>query len=102
VGKRCRAYGYRCYRAAARIGGLGGSTSKPECGALVCPNAGNTLKQPLDGQGSGLATVDNGLDDVGRQIAEPQDPADMGVAQSEASGDIHRVRIFSAAKVSHP
>ncbi len=64
------------------------------------PNAGNTLKQPLNGQGSGLATFDNSLNDVGRQIADPQNPADMGVAQSEASG--HRVRIFSAAKVSHP
>src|SRR5947199_4559374 len=58
------------------------STGKPECGALVCPNAGNTLKQPLDGQGSGLATFDNSLDDIGRQIAKPQNPADMGVAHS--------------------
>jgi len=78
------------------------STSKPECGALVSPNARNTSKQPFDGHGSRLATFDDRLDNVGRQIAEPQDPADMGVAQSEAPGDLYRVRIFSAVKVSHP
>jgi hypothetical protein len=56
------------------------STGKAECGALVCPSAGNALQQSLDGQRAGLATSHNGLDDVGRQIAEPQDPADMGIA----------------------
>src|SRR6266536_5340284 len=77
-------------------------TRKPECGALVRPNTRNTLQQPLDGQGSGLATFDDRLDNVGRQVAEPQDSADIGVAQSVASCDLHRGRIYSASKGSHP
>jgi hypothetical protein len=78
------------------------SVSKSECGALVGPNAGNALKQPLDRHGPGLATFDDRLNDVGRQIAEPQDPADMGLIELELSGDRCCVGIFSAAKVSHP
>jgi hypothetical protein len=49
-----------------------------------------------------LATIDDCLNDVGRQIAEPQDPADMGLIELEPSGDLGRVGIFSAAKVSNP
>jgi hypothetical protein len=41
------------------------------------------LKQPLDRHGSGLATFDDRLDDVARQISKPQNPADMGVVQSD-------------------
>ena len=49
-----------------------------------------------------LATFDDRLDDVGRQIAEPQNPADMGVVELELSGDRSRVGISSAAKLPHP
>jgi hypothetical protein len=78
------------------------SVSKSECGSLVGPNAGNALKQTLHGHRSRLATFDDRLNDVGRQIAEPQDPADMGLVELELSGDLGRVSIFVAAKIPHP
>src|SRR5262249_5054795 len=42
------------------------SASESEYGALVGPNAGNALKQTLHGHRSGLATIDDRLNDVGR------------------------------------
>ena len=63
------------------------SASKPEGGALVCPNAGHTLKQPLDRHGSRLETFNDRLDDVGRQISKSQKPAHIGVVKLELPGD---------------
>jgi hypothetical protein len=45
------------------------SASKSKRGVLVSPNTRNALKQPLDRHGSRLATFDDRLNDVGRQIA---------------------------------
>jgi hypothetical protein len=45
------------------------SARESECGALVSPNAGNTLKQPLDRHGSRLTTFDDRLNDVGRKVS---------------------------------
>jgi hypothetical protein len=78
------------------------SSSKSEDGALVSPHAGNTMKQPLDRHGSRLATFDDCFDDIGRKVSKSQKPADIGVVEFELPGDLHRVGIFSATKVSHP
>jgi len=78
------------------------SACKSECGALVSPNAGNALKQPLDRHTSGLATFDDGLNNIGRKVGKSQQPADMGLVELELPGNLHRVGIFSATKVSHP
>ncbi len=78
------------------------SAGEPEYGALGGPNSGYALKQTPHGHRSGLATIDDRLNNVGRQIVEPQDPADMGLIELKLSGDLSCVGIFSAAKVSHP
>jgi hypothetical protein len=60
------------------------------------------LKQPLDRHGSGLVTFDNCFDDIGRKISKSQKPTDIGVVEFELPGDLRRVGVFSASKVSHP
>jgi tetratricopeptide (TPR) repeat protein len=37
------------------------------------------LKQPLDRHGSGLVTLDNRFDDIGRKVSKSQKPTDVGV-----------------------
>jgi hypothetical protein len=43
------------------------------------------LEQPLDGHASGLATFGDRLNNIRRQIAEPQNPADMSLIELETS-----------------
>jgi hypothetical protein len=50
----------------------------------------------------GLAAFEDRLDDIGRQVGKPQNPADMGVVELELSGDLRRVAVFSAAKITNP
>jgi hypothetical protein len=50
----------------------------------------------------GLAAFEDRLDDIGRQVGKPQNPADMGVVELELSGDLRRVAAFSAAKITNP
>jgi hypothetical protein len=49
-----------------------------------------------------LAAFEDRLDDIGRQVGKPQNPADMGVVELELSGDLRRVAVFSAAKITNP
>ena len=42
------------------------------------------------------------FDDIRRQIAEPQQPPDMGIVELEASGDFSSVPVFPVTKVLHP
>jgi hypothetical protein len=50
----------------------------------------------------GLAAFEDRMDDIGRQVGKPQNPADMGVVELELSGDLRRVAVFSAAKITNP
>ena len=84
----------------AGLGLLSGRES--ECGALISPCTGNTLEQPPNSQGTRLATFDNGFDDVRREIAKPQHPADMGIVELEAPGDFSSVPVLPVTKVPHP
>jgi hypothetical protein len=54
-----------------------------------------------DESGHGVGFEDR-LDDIGRQVGKPQNPADMGVVELELSGDLRRVAVFSAAKITNP
>ncbi len=78
------------------------SMGESESVALVGPGARDALKQQLDGQSPGPATFGDGLDDVRGEIARPQNPADMGVAQAKASRDLGGVRVFAIPQTSHP
>src|SRR5215468_9228577 len=73
-----------------------------ECRALIGPCIWNAFQQLLHGQGTRLATFNDGLDDVRGKIAEPQKASDMSVIEVELSCDFHRVRIFPTAKIPHP
>ena len=52
---------------------------------MLSSNAGDALEQPLDGHASGQATFGGRLNDIRCQIAEPQNPADMSLIESETS-----------------
>lgn len=70
--------------------------------ALIGPRRWNALQQPPHGQGPRLAAFNDGFDDIRRQIAEPQQPPDMGIVELEASGDFSSVPLFPVTKVLHP
>ena len=61
------------------------SIGKSECRTLVGPSAWNSLEQPLDGQRARLSSFNNSLDDVRRQIAEPQQATDMGTIECQSA-----------------
>ena len=47
--------------------------------------SGNTLQHQLDGKRAGLPAFGNGLDNLGRNIGESQEPTDVRVTQAEAA-----------------
>ena len=93
--------GIGVWRGVVKCNGISSGDKSKHC-ALLRPSAGNPLQQPLDGQGAGLSTLHDGLDDVRGKIAEAQKATDMGVVELETSCDFRRVRIGSAAETVHP
>jgi hypothetical protein len=66
-------------------------THESERVALVGPVKRNTLQQPLDRKRVGLPAFGNGLDNLGRNIGESQEPTDLRVTQAEAASNLYRV-----------
>jgi len=73
-----------------------------ECVALVGPGERNTLQQQLDGKRAGLPAFGNGLDNLGRNIGESQEPTDVRVTQAEAASNLYRVGISPLSQCEHP
>src|SRR5437773_1678363 len=71
------------------------SAGKSECSALVRPGERNPSKQQADGHSAGLAAFGNGHDDIRGEIGKPQKPADMRIAQTEASCNLGGVGVFA-------
>ena len=55
-------------------------SQQSERSALIGPIQRYTSEQQLDGQDARLVALDNSLHDVGGQIGQPQQPADVGIA----------------------
>ena len=66
-----------------------------EYSALLGPGERDPTKQQLDGERAGLAAFDDTLDDVGGQIGETQNPANVRVAQPETLSNLGGIRIFA-------
>src|SRR4029077_1056071 len=78
------------------------SAGEPEYLALIGPRTRNALQQPPDGQGTGLAPLHDGFNDIRGQIPEPQQPADMRVVELEVPGNLIGVVVCPITKALHP
>ena len=78
------------------------SSTEAKRGVLVGPVERYSLQQKLDGQRAGLAALDDGLNDVGGEICEPQEPADMRFAEAVALRNLGGIGEFTLLQHAHP
>ena len=78
------------------------SSTEAKRGVLVGPVERYALQQKLDGQRAGLAALDDGLYDVGGEICEPQEPADMRFAEAMALRNLSGIGEFTLLQHAHP
>src|SRR5262249_20408724 len=78
------------------------TSTECEGGALVGPVKRDASQQQLDGQGVGLAALDDGLHDVGGEISKPQKPTDMGIAEPKALRNLPGIGEFTLPQPAHP
>ena len=80
---------------------LGRWSAGSEEGLLVFPGDGETdlVHEALRGQLDRMAAAQDGLDDIRRQEAEPQDPSEVGSADTNFGGAVsEQINLFHQAR----